>query len=182
MPTGVIHVFFPQCLMDVAQNHEKWMCTAPKHDQICSSKACVANIPEVGIRNLSTFVVDVAAICQANRSKLMDAAKLEPEDHQAEFYFFEMFQSQFGVFIALCIIDLVLGSSRVSGSHCNATNSFDGGDWVFLGIHTWPYGVLKCHCTLIPYDSMLLQCLSVVARTLGISLCLSWCDEFIAVN
>ena len=36
--------------------------------------------------NLSTFVVDVAAICQANRSKLMDAAKLEPEDHQAEFF------------------------------------------------------------------------------------------------
>lgn len=78
--------FFPQCLMDVAQNHGKWMCTASKHDQICSSKACVANIPEVGIRNLSTFVVNVAAICQANRSKLMDAAKLEPEDHQAEFF------------------------------------------------------------------------------------------------
>lgn len=135
--TWVINVFYPQCLMDVAQNHGKWMCTAPKHDQICSSKACVANIPEVGIRtfrHLSSMWLQFAR--RIDQSWWMQQnLNLKTTRLSFFFFFFEVFQSQFGVFIALFIIDLVLGSSRVAGSHCNATNSFDGGHWVFLGIH-----------------------------------------------
>ena len=119
--------------MDVAQNHGKWMCTAPKHDQICSSKACVANIPEVGIptfRHLSSMWLQFAR--RIDQSWWMQQ-NLNLKTTRLSF--FEMFQSQFGVIIAFFIIDLVLGSSSVSGSHCNATNSFDGGHWVFLGIH-----------------------------------------------
>ncbi len=142
-----------------------------KHDQIPGFQGVCRKHSRGWDPNLSTFFVWRKSICQANRSKLMDAAKLEPEDHQAEFFRNLCFNPTlvFSLFNFL-IMDLVLGSSRVSGSHCNATNSFDGGHWVFLSIH---YGILKCHCTLIPCYSDALPG-AVIFRTLRISPSLSW--------